>query len=369
MVNMIRNFFKAPTHEEIEKFQKSRFLHIILIVFSFASVLLGVQNSKGNTNLDIILFSIAVICLLCIPLNKRGYYTAVAGFVYVLFLTTITFSLIDGVGLMDAGMLAYPVFIIFSAFLFSTHVALVSTILSIGSIYLVLVLDQQGRLNPPVFSAESQFINVSILLIAVGISIVVVTQNWRKVLVNLNQAYDSTLEGWAKALELRDKETEGHSKRVTNLALDVAQHLGFAWEDLIHFRRGALLHDIGKMAISDEILQKPGPLTPDERKLIEAHPEQAKTMLEGIPYLQRALEIPYCHHERLDGSGYPQGLAGEEIPFSARIFAVVDVWDALTSDRPYRKAWSEEEALSYIRDNSGILFDPLCVDAFLEVIA
>ena len=197
----------------------------------------------------------------------------------------------------------------------------------------------------------------------------VVTQNWRKVLVNLNQAYDSTLEGWAKALELRDKETEGHSKRVTNLALDVAQHLGFAWEDLIHFRRGALLHDIGKMAISDEILQKPGPLTPDERKLIEAHPEQAKTMLEGIPYLQRALEIPYCHHERWDGSGYPQGLAGEEIPFSARIFAVVDVWDALTSDRPYRKAWSEEEALSYIRDNSGILFDPLCVDAFLEVIA
>jgi putative nucleotidyltransferase with HDIG domain len=180
----------------------------------------------------------------------------------------------------------------------------------------------------------------------------ILTESFNTMVANLSQsqkdlikAYDNTLEGWAKALELRDKETEGHSERVTNLTVRLARALGVQGEALVNIRRGALLHDIGKMGIPDSILHKNGPLDARERKLIEQHPQYAYNMLKHIDYLQAALEIPYCHHERWDGKGYPQGLHGEEIPLSARMFMVVDVYDALTSDRPYRKAIPPEEAV------------------------
>ena len=182
-------------------------------------------------------------------------------------------------------------------------------------------------------------------------------------------AYNSTLEGWAKALELRDKETEGHSERVTYLTIQLARVVGVPDEELIHIRRGALLHDIGKMAIPDKILLKPGKLTNEEMDVIKKHPEYAFQLLSKISFLKPALDIPLYHHERWDGSGYPYGLKGEEIPLAARIFAVVDVWDAMTSDRPYRKAFSEEEVLDHIRKQSGKHFDPKVVDAFLQLIA
>ena len=184
--------------------------------------------------------------------------------------------------------------------------------------------------------------------------------------MDLVQAYDSAIEGWAKILETRDEETEGHTLRVTDLTINIARRMGIPEADLVHIHRGALLHDIGKIGIPDNILLKPGPLTDEEWKIMRTHPEIAFRVLSPLSYLRPALDIPHDHHERWDGSGYPRGLKGEQIPLAARIFAVVDVWDALTSDRPYRKAWTEEKALAYIREQSGKHFDPQVVETFLE---
>ncbi|MBU0512476.1 MAG: HD domain-containing protein, partial [Chloroflexi bacterium] len=185
--------------------------------------------------------------------------------------------------------------------------------------------------------------------------------------IDLALAYDSTLEGWAKALELRDMETEGHSWRVTDMTLRLAKALDVGKEEIAHIRRGALLHDIGKMGVPDSILLKPGPLSDEEWEIMRQHPVYARDMLMSIEYLRPALDIPYSHHERWDGSGYPQGLRGEEIPLTARIFAIVDVWDALNSDRPYREAWSQEKALEYIGSQAWAHFDPKVVEVFLNV--
>jgi putative nucleotidyltransferase with HDIG domain/PAS domain S-box-containing protein len=177
-------------------------------------------------------------------------------------------------------------------------------------------------------------------------------------------AYDRTIEGWSRALDLRDKETEGHSLRVTEMAVRLARLMGMADEELVHVRRGALLHDIGKVGIPDSILLKQGPLSEEEWDIMKRHPVLAYELLSPIDYLHPALDIPYCHHERWDGSGYPRGLKGEQIPLSARIFAVVDVWDALNSDRPYRPAWPEEKVRQTIAAESGTHFDPRVVEAF-----
>jgi putative nucleotidyltransferase with HDIG domain len=186
--------------------------------------------------------------------------------------------------------------------------------------------------------------------------------------VELARAYDTTLEGWARALELRDRETEGHSRRVTELTIELARRLGVDEEDLVHIHRGALLHDIGKMAIPDEILQKSEELTEDEWVIMRQHPSYAYELLSDISFLEPALDIPYCHHEKWDGSGYPRGLKDGEIPLAARIFSVVDVWDALLSDRPYRGAWAEDTAIEYLRAESGKYFDPQVVATFLEIL-
>ena len=183
----------------------------------------------------------------------------------------------------------------------------------------------------------------------------------------LEKAYQATLEGWVRALDLRDKETEGHTQRVTILTQRLARSMGVDGEALVHITRGALLHDIGKMAIPDGILLKPGQLTDDERMLIQKHPVYAYEMLSPIAFLVPAIDIPYCHHEKWDGSGYPRGLRGKDIPFAARIFPVVDVWDALTSNRPYRKALPQYEVRQRIKNDSGKHFDPVVVDAFMEM--
>jgi response regulator RpfG family c-di-GMP phosphodiesterase len=180
----------------------------------------------------------------------------------------------------------------------------------------------------------------------------------------LSLAYDTTLEGWARALELRDKETEGHAQRVTAMTLQLAEAMGIDEAEQAHLRRGALLHDIGKMGVPDSILLKPGPLTDDEWAVMRKHPSYAYELLAPIRYLRSALDIPHYHHEKWDGSGYPHGLKGEAIPLAARIFAVVDVWDALRFDRPYRKAWQEEEVNAHIRSLAGSHFDPRVVAAF-----
>ena len=183
----------------------------------------------------------------------------------------------------------------------------------------------------------------------------------------LEKAYQATLEGWVRALDLRDKETEGHTQRVTILTERLARYLGVEGEALVNITRGALLHDIGKMGIPDSILSKKGQLTEDERAIIREHPNYARKMLKDIEFLRPAIDIPFCHHEKWDGSGYPRGLKGMDIPFAARVFAVIDVWDALISDRPYRKGLPFEEVRNHIRADAGKHFDPNVVKAFLEM--
>jgi len=185
--------------------------------------------------------------------------------------------------------------------------------------------------------------------------------------LDLGLAYEATIEGWSRAMDLRDKETEGHTQRVTELTSRLARALGVSEDEIVHIRRGALLHDIGKMGVPDQILLKPGPLTDDEWTSMRRHPGLAYEMLLPIAYLRRALDIPYCHHEKWDGTGYPRGLSGETIPLAARIFAVVDVWDALRSDRPYRSAWAEDMVRDHIRSLSGTHFDPRVAEAFLQL--
>lgn len=185
---------------------------------------------------------------------------------------------------------------------------------------------------------------------------------------NLQDAYDRTIEGWVHALDLRDRETEGHTKRVTRMIEKLARIMGFTDEEIIHIRRGALLHDMGKMGIPDEILQKPSPLTDDEWTIMRRHPEMAYQMLSPIKYLKEAIIIPYYHHERWDGSGYPHKLKGDDIPLQARMFAVVDVWDALSSNRPYRKKMPHSEVVGYLKKEAGRLFDPQIVEKFLPLI-
>jgi putative two-component system response regulator len=191
-------------------------------------------------------------------------------------------------------------------------------------------------------------------------------------LENLNSelltAYDKTIEGWSNALDLRDKETEGHSNRVTEISLKFARAVGFTEEELAHVRRGALLHDVGKLGIPDSILHKPAKLTEEEWQVMRMHPVYAYQWLSSITFLLPALDIPYSHHEKWDGTGYPLGLKGEAIPLAARLFAIVDVWDALCSDRLYRKALPKAEALEYICSQAGFHFDPELTKTFVELV-
>jgi putative nucleotidyltransferase with HDIG domain len=193
-------------------------------------------------------------------------------------------------------------------------------------------------------------------------------KNLKKSKMDLIEAYDTTLEGWARAVELRERKTGEHTRRVAEMAVRLAEKMDFDEEQMPHLRRGALLHDIGKIGIPDAILLKPGKLTDEEWKTMRKHPQYAYEMLWQIEFLRPAIEIPYCHHEKWNGSGYPRGLTGEGIPLEARIFAVVDVFDALTSDRPYRKAMPEEQVIEIIQRESGAHFDPQVVEAFMDLV-
>lgn len=184
----------------------------------------------------------------------------------------------------------------------------------------------------------------------------------------LTSTYTATIEGLSRALELRDLETDGHTRRVSALTVRLTEHMQIPMDQRASIQQGALLHDIGKLGIPDAVLLKPGSLTPREWKVMQQHPLYAYNILAPIISLRQALDIPLYHHERWNGSGYPYGLVGEQIPLSARLFAVVDVYDALTSDRPYRSAWSRSQALEYLREQAGQQFDPQVVAHFLELI-
>jgi len=203
---------------------------------------------------------------------------------------------------------------------------------------------------------------------AIAIDNVQLFKNLQRSNQELILAYDTTLAGWGQALELRDKETQGHTDRVVELTVELARRMNIEGEELTHIMRGTLLHDIGKMGIPDSILHKPGPLTEEEWEIMRQHPQYAYKLINPIPYLRPAMDIPYSHHERWDGSGYPRGLKGEDIPLAARIFAVVDIWDALRFDRVYRAAWPEEKVIEYLKNTAGIELDPAIVEKFLELL-
>ncbi len=221
------------------------------------------------------------------------------------------------------------------------------------------------------FNADHDWLNLMETLAgqaAIAIDNAMLFKNLQLSNAELTLAYDKTIEGWSRALDLRDKETEGHSRRVTAMVYKLASQMGIAQPELGHICRGAMLHDIGKVAIPDNILLKPGPLNDKEWTTMRRHPLIAVELLTSIEHLAPALDIPRSHHEKWNGMGYPDHLAGEDIPFAARLFAVVDVYDALTSDRPYRRAWSKADTMKYINDQSGTHFDPHVVPAFVEMI-
>jgi HD-GYP domain-containing protein (c-di-GMP phosphodiesterase class II) len=225
----------------------------------------------------------------------------------------------------------------------------------------------------PDLERDLQSVKGLAFVLASGVVIYAVTRMYfrRAEVANdrLSASYDETLAGWAAALDVRDRSTARHTERVTDLTEALAERLGFAGEDLVRIRRGSTLHDIGKMGVSDAILHKPGPLTPEEWVEMRRHPQLAVDMLSGIDYLRGSLAIPWCHHERWDGTGYPRGLAGEDIPVEARMFAVVDVYDAVTSERPYRRPMPRAEALALLREGSGTHFEPRVVEEFVAMLA
>ena len=203
---------------------------------------------------------------------------------------------------------------------------------------------------------------------AIAVENAVLLKELQRTNFELTLAYNTTIEGWSRALDLRDRDTEGHTQRVTDSAVKLARRLGFTDMELIHVRRGAILHDIGKMAIPDSILLKPGPLTTEEWEIIRQHPRYAYELLAPIPYLGPALDIPRYHHERWDGAGYPHGLKENQIPLPARLFSIVDVYDALTSRRPYRPAWKPDSAVEYLKGQIGKHFDPDVASEFLRML-
>ena len=226
-----------------------------------------------------------------------------------------------------------------------------STVFLGGAIFVYLVMRLTSTTIRKFQESREQVSQVNEALIASNIELVT--------------AYDSTIEGWGKALDLRDSETKDHTQRVTEMTLRIARMYGICDKELVQVKRGALLHDIGKMGVPDSILMKEGALTPGEEKIMHSHPLNAFNILMPIEYLRPALDIPYCHHEKWDGSGYPRGLKGEEIPLAARIFALSDIWDALISERRYHEAWPREKVVEHIRSLAGTHFDPDLVDLFL----
>ncbi len=236
-----------------------------------------------------------------------------------------------------------------------------------GQVLGVLEIFHRSQLHPDEDWLE--FLNIISGQTAIAFDNALMFKELQKTNFDLSLAYNATIDAWSRTLDLRDRDTEGHTRRVTDITLKFAAIAGIKDADLVHIRRGATLHDLGKVAIPDEILFKPGPLDQNEWETMRQHPKYAVDLLSPIKYLERAVEIPHWHHEKWDGTGYPDRIGGEEIPFSARLFALADVYDALTSDRPYRKAWSKQDAIQYIESQAGRHFDPRLVPEFLNLVS
>jgi len=357
-----------------EQARRQRMLGIILWTALIATAILGWFDIQFNTPISVIsLFGTAGLCVPLLVLNAQGRFTLAASLLSLAVLAVITANLYDGDGVRDPGILAYPLFIMIGTLFFGKRAAPYFTLAAIASIALIVYLEVGNNIHPRIGPTKfSILIPMTVLFVAAAIVVWVIMNNLqinlehaRRAEAELRMNYDLTLEAWAKVLEYRDRETEGHSRRLVDLSTRLAQALELNEAQIVQLRRGALIHDIGKLAIPDEVLLKPDSLTEGERDIIQKHPVYAKQMLSQIPFLQPTLEVAYSHHERWDGQGYPEGLKGEAIPLLARIFAVVDTWDALHSQRVYRPGWPPEQIEAYLKENAGIRYDPHIVEVFL----
>jgi putative nucleotidyltransferase with HDIG domain len=366
----------SPLLSPYEEKQRTKTLTFVIWVTLVASLLLTLFNLQFGSRLSLIsLFILDILCIIALVLNARDYYFFAAIFISVMILIAITFNIYDGDGVFDPGVVAYPIFITVGTLILGKRSVLGFTLSSVISLLLIGFLQSRGMIGVSVRTNDvSNLIPLLILTSVAGLTIWIIMANTEKNFdrikhseAELRLSYEMTLSGWAKALEYRDHETEGHSRRVVHLSEEIAKTMGCSEEEIQNIRRGAILHDIGKMGIPDSILLKPGPLDPYEWDIMRQHPQYGKDILAGIGFLEPALSIVYCHHERWDGYGYPQGLKNKDIPTTARIFAIVDTWDALNSNRPYRKAWPSEKVIDFIQQNAGTMFDPDIVDIFLKM--
>ena len=360
-----------------ERNQRIQILSAIIWIVICSTFILGLLNVYYRSwESTVAIFTLTLVCFLLLRLNRQGQFNLAAMILSIVALMVITVNLYDGDGIRDSGLLAYPIFIMSGVLFFGRRATPYFSLAAIASLIGIVFLEIRGMVQPTIGPTHYDILlPIIVLLLATSAFIWVVVGNMEKNLERVKDSereiranYDLTLQAWAKVLEYRDRETEGHSRRLVELSTRLAEALGLGDEEIANLRRGALLHDIGKLAIPDEILLKPGTLNDEERKLLQQHPVFAKQMLSQISFLQPSLDVAYSHHERWDGLGYPEGLRGEAIPLSARIFAVVDQWDALRSDRPYRKAWTREAVIAYVKENAGKIYDPRVVDVFLGII-
>jgi len=341
----------------------------MLLITLLATLATGTLNLvMGWNDEGLLLLGMSALSLSGIILGHRGQ-PDLAGLVLVIAVFTAVFAAAySGAGIYDASMAAFPVSLLCAAFLFGNRPGLViATPATIAAVFVLHALQLSGAIQTQYPPSVPRALVLAVIYSAMAGITWAVRESWDENLSQLVESYEATLRGWARALEYKGGDIAGHSQRVTDMSVALAKRLGCDAEELDAIRRGAYLHDIGKMGIPDAILLKPGPLNAEERRVIEQHPTLGRSLVSEIPFLQPAAEIAYAHHERWDGMGYPEGLAGEAIPRGARIFAVADHWDALRSDRPYRKAWSVAETRAHMQENSGTIFDPQVVAALLEL--
>ena len=352
----------------------------LVLISLFGSLLISFAFWMGNgiqeTSISLLLS--AVFCLGLFFLQKQGHHQIAGLLLYMMISFILTFNISIGHAIYDEAMLAYPILIIFSGLIFGKRSAVVVTGITLFQLILIYILAQAGHIQAfdgavPIRLEET--ITTLIILISTGFLVWVVIDIIENAVdrisqseKNLENAYDLTLAAWAKALELRGREDPGHSSRVTSLSTLLAERMGLDEIAIKQLRRGALLHDIGKMGIPEKILLKSENLEDTERELLNQHTIMAKNMIDDIDYLEGALEIISYHHEHYDGTGYPAQVSGDEIPITARIFSIVDNWDSLRNDQPCRKGWSNKKTKDYLLDQSGKKFDPDLVIKFIALV-
>jgi hypothetical protein len=356
--------------------RRSTLNRIIWIIFIICIPLALTNYLYGSILAALVILLLSPICLIAYYLNNKNKYFEAGVLISCFLLFAIVYDILDAGGLRsDMGATAFPVFIAICGLLFGKRGIFFYSIIAI-TIILIIGIVELGGLSKEVGHTDI-FDVTTVIILVFGMAIIlwVIIDNNIKNLQQIHKnkeilqlSNELTLESLAKALEYRDLETKNHSNRVVEMSVILARFLGLPDEELQYIRHGALLHDIGKLAIPDNILQKTGKLTTEEWVIMKTHPAKAFEILEPIPILKSALVIPYCHHENWDGSGYPQGLKENQIPLYARIFTIIDQWEALTDDRIYRKAWPYEEVIKYIKNNSGKIYDPQIASIFLQLV-